>query len=175
MMIQNLAVVLRLLTWGGALLVVVLPVLPWLGTPADLPAVPAASLPSAFNGTNAQRLLVIAMLLPPYVSVAWGLIQLSSFCVRLSRGEHFSRAAATALKHFGWSIIAAAALLPVTRIAAMAYVRPPDYWWEFLPVVLRVVPLLAMALGLIVGLIVIVFALVLKQATALAEENASFL
>lgn len=51
----------------------------------------------------------------------------------------------------------------------------PDDWFEVLSSAFRLMPVLAAALGLIVGMIVIVFASLLEHARELAEENAAFL
>jgi hypothetical protein len=174
MTIRSLAVTLRILTWMGAILVVLMPALAWLGPADGLLATRNALLAASSENGDGNRLLFAALLFPPYVAVAWGLVQLSGFCDRLARGDHFSRAAATALKRFGWSLVAASVLLPVTRLAARAYLSDGTGLWDLVQGLLRTMPLLATALGLIVGLIVIVFASILEQAKALAEENARF-
>jgi Protein of unknown function (DUF2975) len=169
---RSLAVMLRTLTWVGAFLVVLMPTLAWLGPHDSVSVGPTALLAPALDAGTRQ--LALAILLPPYLVVAWGLVQLSGFCSRLARGDHFSQAATTALKRFGWSLIAAAVLLPPSRLAVRAYVMDTASWWEVLHGMLRTIPVLAVALGLILGLIMIVFAAILAQATELAEENARF-
>lgn len=164
---------LRTLTWMGALLVVLMPTLAWLGAPDGVAGAGSGVLAPALEERDVARHLALAIVLPPYLAVAWGLVQLSGFCGRLARREHFSRAATTALKRFGWSLIAAAILLPVSRLALRAYVLDAT-WAELAQSMLRTIPVLALALGLILGLIMIVFAAILEQATALAEENARF-
>jgi hypothetical protein len=171
---RRLAVILRVLTWIGAVLVVLMPTLMWAGPHDGIEAARGPLLPILRAGDTSQRLAALALFLPPYLIVAWGLIQLSGFCGRLTRGEHFSRAAASALKRFGWSLIGAAALLPLSRVIVWAYVMDGTGWHDLLHAALRTMPLLASALGLLLGSIVIVFASILKQATEIAEENARF-
>jgi hypothetical protein len=169
---RNLAATLRVLTFLGALLVVLMPTLGWLGAHQGMVGPRQETLG---QGVAASREVALAIVLPPYLIVAWGLVQLSGFCNRLGRGDHFSRAASTALKRFGWSLIAAAVVLPISRLALRAYMTEVFNWWELFAGVFRTLPVLASALGLIVGLIMIVFAVVLEQATELAEENARFI
>jgi len=174
MSLQSLAVTLRLLTWMGAILVVLMPALAWLGPADGLLATRSALLAATSADGSASRALFAALLFPPYVAVAWGLVQLSGFCSRLAQGDHLSRAAATALKRFGWSLVAASLLLPITRLAARALLTESAGILDLAQGLLRTTPLLATALGLILGLIVVVFAAILEQAKELAEENARF-
>lgn len=165
---QNLARLLRALTWLGAALLLLMPTLTWLTRVEAWPG-----LRGAIPEGGAGDLVVLALLSPPFVLVAWGLVQLSGFCSKLERGDHFSRAAANALQRFGWALVAAAALLPFSRIAVRAYAMGGG--WDAVALgFFRTMPVLATAMGLILGLIVIVFAAILEQATALAEENARF-
>jgi hypothetical protein len=163
MSIPKLAAVLRGLTWAAALLVVVLP-----------PLTRSGAGFVAAGGAPGNEPLAIAMLMPPYLVIAWGLIQLSGFCRQLARGAHFSESAARALLRFGWSLTLAACLLPVTRGIAMAVTYQPANAAEWGALLWRAPPLLASAIGLVMGLIMIVFAAILRQAKLLADENASF-
>lgn len=174
MLNRRLAVLLRALTWIAAALVVAMPLAAWVSPDhgAGAPA-PRALLAELFED-SAGSWIVLALIFPPYLSVSWGLVQLSGFCARLSRGAHFSKAAAASLKRFGWSLVAAALLLPFTRLLAHAYTMQGEGLWELSQAVLRTLPVLASALGLILGLIAIIFAEILNQATDIAEENARF-
>jgi hypothetical protein len=170
---SSLALLLKLLSWVGAALVLLMPLLAWLFPNPGLVAYPGI-LASGAAGDFAVRLSILLLTMPPYLLVAWGLVQLSGFCTKLARGNHLSRAAAAALKRFGSALVAAAVMLPVTRIAVRAYAIDIAGWSDVLHGMLRPLPILATAMGLIVGLIVIVFAAILEQATVLAEENARF-
>lgn len=163
----RLAPTLKVLTWIGAGLLLLMPVLTWLSRSDAWPGF-RGNFPAAGVGDP----IVLLLLSPPFVLVAWGLVQLSGFCSKIERGEQFSRAAAVALQRFGWSLVAASALLPLTRIAVRAYLFGD--WAAVAQSFARTMPVLATAMGLILGLIVIVFAAILEQATALAEENARF-
>jgi hypothetical protein len=117
---------------------------------------------------------VLGLIFPPYLCVGWGLVQLSGFCSRLAKGDHFSKAAASAVRRFGWSLVAAAVALPLSRLAANAFVMGSAELPDLFATMLRAMPILATALGLILGLIAVVFASILEQAADLAEENARF-
>lgn len=160
MRLERLAGRLRLLTWAAALLVLALPALSWDGQAAAEP------------GADAWRL---ALATPPYLAVAWGLLQLSGFYRRLAQGEQFTPAAAAGLRRFGLGLLAAALLLLPCRILAILYRAPMADLASLVEAVLRPVPVAATALGAILGLILIVLARLLDQATEIAEENASFL
>jgi hypothetical protein len=165
-------VLLRILTWIGAALVLLMPILAWLFPNNGLSALHAA-FPGGASDMG-SRLPLLVLLMPPYLLVAWGMVQLSGFCTKLARGDHFSHAAAVALKRFGSALIAAAVLLPIGRTAAWAYAIDFANWSNALHGALRPMPILATAMGLILGMIVVVFAAILEQATELAEENARF-
>lgn len=167
----NLAALLRLLTWTAAVLVVGLPVLGWSGAMGE----PFVSLLLRPFDAGARWLLAAGTLMLPFAILAGGLIRLSGFCDRLARGAHFSRSAAEALKQFGWATGIAALLIPATRFAVALAATTPLDWSEAAAVSLRLAPILAACIGALIGAIVVVFAAVLDQATALAEENATFL
>ena len=104
---RTLAVALRLLTWVAAALVVLIPTYAWIGPGDGALAGRSPPLASLLDGSGwHDRLAVLALIFPPYLCVGWGLIQLSSFCGRLAKGEHFSKAASTAVRRFGWSLVA---------------------------------------------------------------------
>ncbi len=170
MPIQRLATLLRALTWAAALLVVALPPLTRSGWYQSATRA-AGDLPI---GTEGPGLLALAVAMPPFLAVAWGLVRLAGFCRQLARGHHFSQSAAHALRGFGWSLVIAASLLPVTRTITLAFTTQVENWRELLTLPWRAPPLLATAIGLIFGLIMIVFATILEQAKQLADENASF-
>ncbi len=167
---HNLARLLKALTWIGAVLLLLMPSLAWLWRIDAWPGFRNA-MPEQVSGDP----VVLILLLLPFATVAWGLIQLSGFCSRLQRGEHFSRAASTALRRFGLALVVGAALLPLTRVLLRAYLHAGDSSIALAQGYLRALPILATAMGLILGLIVLVFAAILEQATALAEENARFI
>jgi hypothetical protein len=169
-----LAHLLRALVWIAAVLVILIPTLGWLGPgwPGGLQYQPDIATRADRAGT--PRLLLFAALIPPYLSAAWGLFQLSGFCSRLSRGEHFSRAASLSLRRFGISLVVAAALLPPSRILARALTQVGPHWEATTQPLLGTTPILAAVFGVVLGLIAVVFAALLEQATRLAEENARF-
>lgn len=167
----SLAALLRLLTWTAAALVVGLPIIGWSG-----------ALGEAFDSLLLRQypagpgwMLAAGTLLLPFAILAGGMIRLSGFCARLARGAHFSRAAAQSLNQFGWATAIAALLIPATRFAVALAATAPLDWSEAASVALRLAPILAACVGALIGAIVVVFAAVLNQATAIAEENATFL
>jgi len=64
-------------------------------------------------------------------------------------------------------------LLPPSRILARALVQAGSNLEPMQPL-LGVMPILAVVFGVVLGLIAVVFAALLEQATKLAEENARF-
>jgi hypothetical protein len=171
---MTVAHLLRVLVWIAAVLVILIPTLGWLspGWQGVLQLQPAIVIRADRAGT--PRSLLFAALVPPYLCAAWGLFQLSGFCARLSRGEHFSRAAAVSLRRFGISLVLAAALLPPSRILARALVQAGPHWEATTQPLLGVTPILAVVFGVVLGLVAVVFAALLDKATNLAEENARF-
>jgi hypothetical protein len=167
---MTLAHLLRVLVWIAAVLLILIPTLVWLSPAWQGVLQYQPGMVARADRAGTPRLLLVAALMPPYLSAAWGLFQLSGFCTRLSRGEHFSRAAATSLRRFGISLVLAAALLPPSRILARALTQ----WETTTQPLLGVTPILAVLFGVVLGLIAVVFAALLEQATRLAEENARF-
>lgn len=167
----RLASILRRVLWAAILLVVLAPSLGWLvpdiarGLPAML--LGGADLPAA------HRLIGLAIAMPPFLVVAFGLAQLQAFCRRVGDRRMFSRAAATALRRLGWALLAASLLLPLSRIGL---------WWllgggaapQSLGDWMMLLPALVVAIGVTFGLVFILFAAVLDEAARLAEENAGF-
>ena len=157
MQMDSLAARLRLLTWLAALLVLAVPLLTARGA----------------AGATAVQAAALAASLPPFLLVAWGMLQLSGFCRHLAEGDHFSLSAAQALRRFGRALVAAAVLLVPCRVVALLLELGSG--WMGSAQLWRPGTLLAAALGAVIGLIVIVFARILEEAAELAEENASFL
>ena len=105
---MTLAHLLRVLVWIAAVLVILIPTLVWLSPAWQGVLQYQPGMVARADRAGTSRLLLFAALMPPYLSAAWGLFQLSGFCTRLSRGEHFSRAAAISLRRFGISLVIAA-------------------------------------------------------------------
>jgi hypothetical protein len=166
--LTRLAGALRFLVWLSIALVLLLPTLNWLLP--DLPGGPALARHASLAGS--ERLFAWAIAMPPYLVAAIGLAQLALFCQRLRARGAFTREAAVALSRLGWSLMAAALLLPLSRFALGAYLAPLAEA-AGRPMV-GVLLLLAIGLGFLFGLVFVVFAAVLREATTLAEENASF-
>lgn len=169
--LRGAARLLRVFVWIGIALLLLVPVARWY-------------LPELTNGGalarepltqlgGAHRLAGLALEYPPFLILAFGLGQLLGFCRKLSGRVVFSEAAATALRHFGWSLIAAAVALPASRILLWLYSSVAA---EGAAVsVLSPGLLLPFAIGVVFGLVFVVFAAVLSEASAIAEENASIL
>ena len=170
---MNSAGLLRVLVWVAAVLVILIPMLGWLSPTWQDITQHQQGMVTRANRAGTSHLLMLAALMPPYLSAAWGLFQLSGFCSRLSRGEHFSRAAAVSLWRFGIFLMLAAALLPPSRILARTLVQAASNLEPTQPL-LGVMPILAVVFGVVLGLIAVVFAALLEQATKLAEDNARF-
>ncbi|MGE0715017.1 MAG: DUF2975 domain-containing protein [Alphaproteobacteria bacterium] len=155
-----------LLAWLGIALLLLLPTLSWLEPSA---------LPVAGRGTHpiATRLAAWAAAMPPFIVLALGLGMLARFCRRLDARRPFTPAAAAALRAFGWSLIAASLLLLPSRLAVAA-VLADDPLVSGVTAFAAPAPLLAVTLGTIFGLVFVLFAALLTEATRLAEENESF-
>lgn len=152
--LDRLIAILQLLVWLAIAMLLVLPTLKWL---------------EATGGTVAWLLA-----LPPYLAVVLGLGELLRFCRAARHHGVFTKPATRALQRFGWSLIAGSALMPISRLVLA--------WWlgagaveagrAFAP--LGPAVLLAIALGAMFGLVLVVFAAILGEASRLAEENAGF-
>jgi len=121
---------------------------------------PVAGLPAG------PRLLAGLLLALPFLAAAAGFAALYGFAARLQAAEIFTTAAATALRRLGSLLLAAALLLPPSRLAAG--------WIAGLPLAGPGV-LLGTAAGAAFGLVVLAFAAVLAEARRVAEENAAFI
>jgi len=123
-----------------------------------------------------DRLLGWVISIPPYLVVAVGLAQMTLFSRRLQNQRVFSRVAALALRRFGYSLMIGAALTPLSRLCLTLY--QPHILALTRPLFPGVVPpglLVATALGVTFGLIFVLFASVLDEATRVVEENAGFI
>lgn len=174
MEIRSLALMLRALAWLGAILILLRPLLGQGDGIEALMVAVSRSVADGQAGPFAQWLL-LAMLLPPFLAVAWGLVQLAHFCGRLAQGEAFSRGAANMLTRIGWSVIAAAVLLPASRLLATAYVGSAQPFWQLLAETVRPGTLLSVTMGLIFGMIIIIFSGLLEKSVEIHEENARFI
>jgi len=168
--LRGAARLLRVFVWIGIVLLLLVPVARWY-------------LPELTNGGalarepltqlgGAHRLAGLALEYPPFLILAFGLGQLLGFCRKLSGRVVFSEAAATALRNFGWSLIAAAIALPASRFLLWLYSSVAA---DGAVSVLTPGLLLPFAIGVVFGLVFVVFAAVLSEASAIAEENASIL
>lgn len=152
---------LRALVWGALLLLLVLPSLNWL-----LPATDG-------GGAAATRLLGWGLAMPPFAAVAVGLWFLLGFCRRAGSPDVFTGAAARAIRRFGWALVTAGVLFPLSRLAIALTLGAPAGGHGALPGLTVIV--LGSAVGGIVGLVFVVVAAIIDEGTRLAEENASFL
>lgn len=161
---------LRVLVWLGIVLLVAAPGLNWLD-----PALAERAPHFAGVWTVADRLAAWAIAAPPMLVVAVGLGQLLPFCRRVEEERVFTHAAADCIRRFGWAVIAAAVLFPLSRLAIGHYLGGDPTsavaWWRLA----GGQALMATAVGLALGLALLVFGAILREATRLAEENASFL
>lgn len=160
---------LRVLVWLGIVLLVILPALPWLDPDVGRRWPQSAEWPAG------DRLIAWAISAAPMLVIAVGLGQLLAFCRRVREGRLFTEAAVGPLRRFGWTIIAASLFFPVSRIALWSFagVAPgaAALWGRFVFGQL----LLTTGVGLVIGLALLVFAAILREASGIAEENASFI
>ena len=162
--LARLAALLRTLVWIAIMLLLLLPSLNWFG----------ARLGVAAEMGLRDRAVAWALAIPPFAVVALGLSQLLGFCRRLRDRGVFTATAATALGRMGAALMAGSALLPLSRAALGLYTRPPGLSVHD-AIIGRAATLLEMAfIGVMLGLVFVAFAAVLREATRLAEENASF-
>jgi len=155
----------------GILLLILVPTLAWFG---PMPGMPNAGVVPTrrVELPPGQEVLGWLLAMPPYLAVALGLGQLMAFCRRLRDRRVFSGAAASALRRFGWSLLAASLLLPLSRASLLVLVGgfPDSLHFGMAGVVLA----MFVALGATFGLIFVVFAAILGEAARLADENAAF-
>ncbi len=153
MELKRIALVLRGLALTGAAIVLTRP---FTIADAALPLIPQ-----------------IALSLPPYLCIAWGLLRLAGFSGHVAREQHFTRAAARSLMPIGWAILAAAVLLPMTRLIALFYTRDASLA-EMLTIALRPPTVISVTMGLIFGTIIVLFSALLEKSVQLQDENSSF-
>ena len=165
--LRRLTVLMRGLVWLGIVLLLSLPTLSWL-EPSLMPGGGHARA----GLTWGTRLTGWMLVLPPFVILAAGLAQLGVFCRRIGGPRLFSDAAATALHRFGLALMAASLALPVSRLAVSAMLEGGSFDLRSMtgtPV------LLGLALGLLFGVVFVVFAALLREASRLADENERFI
>lgn len=168
--LPRLAARLRLLVWLGIVMLAAMPALVWLAS--DL--APRWGQATAL-WTGGDRLIALLLTAPPYWMAALGLAQFLGFCRTVAAEAVFTPAAAESLRRFGWALIAAALLLPPSRLGLWAYIGfeavvEASAWGR---VNIGQI-ILSSGIGLVIGLAVLVFAGILREATRLADENASF-
>jgi hypothetical protein len=158
----------RIAIWTGVALLLLTPTVNWL-----LPGLidPSAGLRPLVL-TMPQRVTGWLLAMPPYVIVALGLAQLAGFCRRIEQRQTFSSAGVDAVRRLGWSLIAAAAVLPITRLVLRSTVLADAALGPGpLAGVLWILPV---AIGVVFGAVFVTFAAVLAEAVRLAEENERF-
>ena len=110
--------------------------------------------------------------LAPAIVLTYGLVQLAGFFRRVRVGNAFTLPGAAAIVRLGWSLLLAALVVPVARtlvVAGVARIEAGSQMAAHLapgPVVLTLA---------VLGVAMLAFGMVLREAAALAEENASFL
>jgi Protein of unknown function (DUF2975) len=172
--LRGSARLLRVFVWIGIALLLLVPVARWYVP--ELTTGGALARESLAQLGGGHRFAGLALEYPPFLILALGLGQLLGFCRKLNGRVVFSQAAATALRNFGWSLIAAAIALPVSRtllwfyIGAVSEGPSPGPFSVLMPGLL-----LPFAFGIVFGLVFVVFAAVLTEASAIADENASIL
>jgi len=171
--LTRLAGLLRIVVWIAIALLVVLPSVSWLDVVPGRALFGARVAPGdiAFG----QRLAGWALVMVPYAILAFGLAQLLRFCRVVQARRPFTGAAAAALHRFGWCLITASLAFPAARLAAALVAAPPMPPGElFAAAVAGPVVLFSLAFGVTFGLVLVVFAALLREAARLAEENAGF-
>lgn len=172
--IKRTAQFLRALAWIGAALVVGRPLLGWSDSLGLFATVSEVHFARVLSGPAPQGFVLILLMFPPYVSIAWGLVQLAAFCTHIALEQHFTRNAVRMLARLGWAIVAAALLLPMTRLLALAWIDDLSFGAIF-QTVLRLPALMSMMMGAIFGIIIIIFSSLLEKSVQLQDENSSFI
>ncbi|MCG6205487.1 DUF2975 domain-containing protein [Rhodopseudomonas sp. HC1] len=119
-------------------------------------------------GNQALAAIIIAV---PVAVLVWGLLNVRALFGDFARGRVFTAATATHLQRFGIAVAAQGALGPVTATAlalVLSLGNPPDQ---------RMLVLTFSSndyISVIVGGVLIAVAAVMREATRLADENASF-
>jgi hypothetical protein len=164
-----LALRVRIAIWSGIILLVLTPTANWLLAGV---AEPGAGLRSMSLSTP-QRVVGWLMVMPPYLIVALGLAQLAGFCRRIEQRQTFTTAGVKAVRRFGWALIAAAAVLPITRLAVRTTVLADVALGPGL--LAGILWILPVAIGAVFGAVFVTFAAVLAEAVRLADENERFI
>ncbi|NWH07972.1 MAG: DUF2975 domain-containing protein [Alphaproteobacteria bacterium] len=157
---------LRLLVWIGIALLLLTPAATWLGGFSYAGEV-------AKGLSLGGRFLAYAYAAPPFLFVAAGLAQLLVFCREAKDARVFAEPATRAIRRLGYALLAASAAMPLARLLLWTLIVQPPEAPQFKVITFSIV--LAIAVSATFGLVCIVFAAILKEASALAEENASFL
>lgn len=108
----------------------------------------------------------------PAAVLTYGLAQLASFFRRVRHGHAFTLTAAAAIARLGWSLLAAALVVPIARaviVTAIGGAGPGSQ------VAAHLAPGPAVITLAVLGVAMLAFGKVLREAAALADENASFL
>jgi hypothetical protein len=168
--LPRLANRLRLLVWIGIVMLIILPSLVWLD-----PDVKSRWPGDNLEWTPLDRIIAASLSLPPMLMAAFGLGRLLAFCRSVREGRVFTEEAADSLRGFGKAVIAAALLLPLSRLAVWAYIGSLPIKAAFWGRLVFGQVALTSGVGLAVGLALIVFGAILREATRIADENASFL
>ncbi|RED31949.1 hypothetical protein BJ123_11339 [Rhodopseudomonas thermotolerans] len=119
-------------------------------------------------GNQALAAIIIAV---PIAVMLWGLLNVRALFGEFARGQVFTATAATHLQRFGIAVLAQGALGPITATAlalALSLGNPPGQ---------RMLVLTLSSndyVSVIVGGVLIAVATVMREATRLADENASF-
>lgn len=168
--LARLAGRMQLLVWIGITLLGLIPVTVWFD-----PDLTVRWGQLTVTWTVADRLIALALTLPPYVMAALGLAQLLHFCRAAQQDRVFTISAARSLRRFGWALIAAALLLPVSRVSVWFFIgfetlATAPGWGRINIGQIA----LSSGIGLVLGLVLLAFGSILHEATRLAEENASF-
>ncbi|PZA09746.1 DUF2975 domain-containing protein [Rhodopseudomonas palustris] len=119
-------------------------------------------------GNQTLAAIIIAV---PIVVMLWGLVNVRALFGEFACGQVFTATAATHLQRFGIAVLAQGALGPITATAlalALSLGNPPGQ---------RLLVLTLSSndyVSVIVGGVLIAVATVMREATRLADENASF-
>ncbi|WP_022720948.1 DUF2975 domain-containing protein [Rhodopseudomonas sp. B29] len=119
-------------------------------------------------GNQAVAAIIIAV---PVVVMLWGLLNVRALFGEFARGRVFTAAAASHLKRFGIAVLAQGALGPLTATALALALSLGN------PAGKRLLVLTFSSndyVSVIVGGVLIAVAAVMREATRIADENASF-
>lgn len=108
----------------------------------------------------------------PAAVLTYGLIQLASFFRRARGGDAFTSTAAAAVGRLGWSLLAAALVVPAARAVIIAGVAGATAGPQ---VAAHFAPGPAVITLAVLGVAMLAFGKVLREAAEIADENASFL